>query len=157
MDLLAPINAAKDTWPVEKERSYGPWGISFAGDRWELRRTIVLEGKLKDGAFEDGTNRFVWYLDLQTLAPLYYAGYRKDGEVAGLGYYVWRWSEDRPGYPRWSGVPARPLRTLDQVGEAFVDWNDQHAVRIESGNQVGVPQSDKKLRRKLSVGSARIR
>lgn len=157
VDLLAPINSSRDTWPVDKSRGYGPWGISFASDRWELRRVIVLEGELREGEFEDRTRRFVWYLDLQTLAPLYYAGYRQNGDVAGIGYNVWRWSEDRPDYPRWPDAPDRPMRVLDLVGAAFVDWNDQHAVRIESGNQRALPPSDKKLRRSLSVSSARIR
>ena len=157
IDLLAPINARKDTWPLEKQRSYGPWGISFADDRWELRRVLVLEGTLREGAYEDGTRSFVWYLDLQTLTPLYYAAYRDEDEVAGIGYFVSRWSEDRLDYPRWPDDPERPMRKLDEIGAAFVDWNDQHAVRIESGDDVGVPESDRKLMRKLSVGSARPR
>ena len=157
IDVFAPINTGKDTWPVDKSRGYGPWGISFADDRWELRRAIVLEGERPEGQYEDGTTRFVWYLDLQTLTPLYYAAYRGEREVAGIGYFVSRWSEDRPDYPRWPDDPTRPVRKLDEIGAAFVDWNDQHAVRIESGDDVGVPESDKKLGRKLSVGSARIR
>ena len=158
-DLLAPINTARNTWPVDKDRGYGPWGISFADDRWEQRRVLVLDGKLKDGStpFEDGTVRFTWYLDLQTLVPLYYAAYRKSGDAAGVGYFVWRWSEDRPDYPRWPDDPARPVRVLDEVGYAMVDWNDQHAVRSESGAAVSIPEDEAKLRRSLSVGSAHLR
>jgi hypothetical protein len=158
VDLLAPINAAKGTWPVDADRGYGPWGISFADDRWEQRRVLVLDGKLKPGLdpFEDGTVRFVWYLDLQTLAPLYYAAYRKSGDAAGVGYFVSRWSEDRPDYPHWSDDPARPVRVLDPIGEAMVDWNDQHAVRAEQGRTVAVPTDETKLRRNLSVGSVRL-
>ena len=157
VDLLAPINAARKTWPETDDRGYGPWGISFADDRWELRRVLVLEGALKEGSFEDGTTRFVWYLDLQTLVALYYAAYRENGDVAGIGYFVYRWSEDDAEYPRWPDDEKRALRTLDQVGAAFVDWNDQHAVRIESGDQVSVPASDKKLKRQLSLSSVRVR
>ena len=155
-DVLAPINAKHDTWPRDKLRGYGPWGISFADDRWELRRVLVLEGKLRKGAFEDGTTHFVWYLDLQTLAPLYYAAYRANGNASGIGYFVSRWSDDRPDYPHWEDDPARPVRVLDNIGSALVDWNDQHAVRHEEGDEVSIPPSEAKLRRELSVGSARI-
>ena len=155
-DVLAPINAKNDTWPRDKLRGYGPWGISFAGDRWELRRVVVLEGKLRQGAFEDGTTHFVWYLDLQTLTPLYYAAYRAKGGASGIGYFVSRWSEDRPDYPHWEDDPSRPVRVLDAIGSALVDWNDQHAVRREQGDEVSIPASESKLRRELSVGSARI-
>ena len=157
-DLLAPINSAKNTWPVDRNRGYGPWGISFADDRWEQRRVLVLEGKLHEGEqpFEDGTLRFVWYLDLQTLMPLYYAAYRKSGAASGVGYFVWRWSEDRKDYPRWSDDAERPVRVLDLVGEAMVDWNDQHAVRLERGDTVAIPKDDAKLRRGLSTGSVRL-
>ncbi len=157
-DLLAPINTARNTWPVDKDRGYGPWGISFADDRWEQRRVIVLDGQLREGQeqFEDGTVRFTWYIDLQTLVPLYYASYRKSGDAAGVGYFVWRWSEDRPDYPHWPDDPARPMRVLDLVGYAMVDWNDQHAVRSESGAAVSIPPDETKLRRSLSVGSAHL-
>ncbi|MFI5315334.1 MAG: DUF1329 domain-containing protein [Myxococcota bacterium] len=155
-DLLAPINAAKSTWPVDKTRSYGPWGISFADDRWELRRAIELEGKLREGQLDDGTSRFVWYLDLQTLTPLYYAGYRANGDAAGIGYFIHRWSEDRGDYPHWEDDPNRPVRAIDEIGSAFVDWSHQHAVRFDTGNEVAVPESDAKLRHGLSVSSVRL-
>lgn len=156
-DLLAPINTHRDTYPVDGTRNFGPWGISFASDRWELRRVLVLDGSLKQGQFEDGATRYRWYLDLQTLAPLYYAAYRESGEVAGVGYFVMRWSEDREAYPRWPDDAERPVRVLDVVGEAWVDWNDQHAVRVELGDTVSVPPPDKKLDRMISLSSVRVR
>lgn len=155
-DLLAPINASKATWPQDQTRGYGPWGISFADDRWELRRVIVLEGKLREGKFEDGTTHFRWYLDLQTLTPLYYAAYGAKGDATGIGYFVSRWSEDRSDYPRWPDDPQRPVRVLDQIGAAFVDWSQQHAVRSDTGDQVSVPRSDEKLRQSISVGSVHL-
>ncbi len=155
-DVLAPINASKPNWPVAKDRNYGPWGISFADDRWELRRVIVLEGELREGKFEDNTQRFTWYLDLQTLQLLYYAGFKANGDAQGVGYWVRRWSEDSPDYPRWSDDPERPVRALDVIGSALVDWGAQHAVRADTGDAVAVPKDDAKLRRQLSIGSARV-
>ncbi len=154
-DVLAPINARNPAYPVDATRGFGPAGVSFASDRWELRRAIVLEGRFKEGSFGDGVSRYVWYVDLQTLVPLYYAAYRADSRQGGLGYFVGRWSEDRPDYPRWPDDPARPVRVIDQVGSALVDWNKQDAVRAEAWNAVSIPADDAKLVRQMSQSSLR--
>jgi hypothetical protein len=154
-DLLAPINANVPAYPQDEGRGFGPQGVSFATDRWDLRRVIVLEGRLREGAFADGVQRFRWYLDLQTLFPLYYAAYRSEGVQGGIGYFMGRWSEDRPDYPRWPDDAARPVRVVDQVASALVDWNNQDSVRFEAWTAVGVPPSDKKLQRMISQSSLR--
>ncbi len=155
-DLLAPINAIGAA-ARSATADFGPWGISFANERWELRRAIVLEGRLKEGSFEDHVERFVWYLDLQTLTPLYYEAYRAGDIPAGIGHFVGQWSEDRPGYPRWPDSPERPRRVIDSVGSAFADWNDQHAVRIETWDSVSVPPDDEEVLRLISKSSLRGR
>lgn len=154
-DVLAPINARLPAYPDDKERGFGPVGVSFASDRWELRRAIVLEGRFREGAFGDGVTRFRWYLDLQTLFPLYYAAYRQNETQGGLGYFVGRWSEDRPDYPRWPDDAARPVRVLDTIGTALVDWNNQDVVRTELWRAVSVPRDEKRLVRSLSQSSLR--
>ena len=157
-DVMAPLNTTGDVYPVDKNRGYGPWGISFASDRWEMRRALVLEGTVNDEAeLEDRTHRFIWYLDLQTLAPLYYLAFDKDGDSAGFGYYMSRWSDDRSDYPRWADDPERPIRSLDVIASAFVQWNDQHAVRFELGNAVSVPRDEDSLQRKMRISSMRAR
>jgi hypothetical protein len=152
-DLLAPINARVPAYPVDKLRGFGPAGVSFASDRWELRRAIVLEGRFKEGSFGDGVSRYIWYLDLQTLFPLYYAAYRSDSQPGGLGVFIGRWSEDRADYPHWADDPARPVRVLDQVGSGLIDWNKQDAVRAEAWQAVSIPSDEKKLVRKMSQSS----
>jgi hypothetical protein len=154
-DVLAPINARNPVYPVDQERGFGPVGVSFANDRWELRRAVVIEGRFKHGAFGDGVRRFVWYLDLQTLVPLYYAAYRAESLPGGLGYFAGRWSEDRPDYPRWPDDPERPVRVLDPVASALIDWNDQDSVRIEQWGTVSVPKDERKLARQLSQSGLR--
>jgi hypothetical protein len=154
-DVLAPINARAPIYPLDEQRGFGPAGVSFANDRWELRRALVLEGRLKEGSFGDGVQRYVWYLDLQTLFPLYYAAYRGDATQGGLGYFVGRWSEDRPDYPHWPDDPARPVRVLDGVGSALIDWNNQDSVRSEQWNAVSIPTDEKKLARQISQSSLR--
>jgi len=154
-DVLAPINARVPAYPVEKSRGFGPAGVSFASDRWELRRAIVLEGRFKQGSFGDGVSRYVWYIDLQTLFPLYYAAYRNDSERGGLGYFVGRWSEDRADYPRWADDAARPVRVIDQVGSGLIDWNKQDSVRAEAWEAVSIPSDETKLVRQMSQSSLR--
>ena len=42
-DVLTPINANTPSYPLDPQRDFGPWGLSFANDRWDLRRAVVLE------------------------------------------------------------------------------------------------------------------
>ena len=35
-------------YPTAEDRPFGPWGLSFASDRWDLRRALVIEGRAKD-------------------------------------------------------------------------------------------------------------
>jgi hypothetical protein len=156
-DVLAPINARVPAYPVDKSRGFGPAGVSFASDRWELRRAIVLEGRFKEGSFGDGVRRYVWYIDLQTLVPLYYAAYRNGDATGGLGYFVGRWSEDRADYPRWPDDAGRPVRVLDPVGSALIDWNQQESVRVEAWDMVSLPEDESALMRTMSQSSLRGR
>jgi len=156
-DLLTPINAQTPAYPLDKERGFGPYGISFANDRWDLRRALVIEGQLSEGQFNDGVTRYRWYLDLQTLQPLYYAAYHADGTSGGIGYFVGRWSEDRDDYPAWPDAPDRPVRVIDTVGIALVDWHQLEAVRIEAWSTVATPPKDKKIKRMISQSGLRGR
>jgi hypothetical protein len=154
-DVLAPINARVPAYPADKSRGFGPAGVSFASDRWELRRAIVLEGRFKEGSFGDGVSRYVWYIDLQTLVPLYYAAYRNGDAKGGLGYFVGRWSEDRADYPHWPDDAGRQVRVLDPVGSALIDWNQQDSVRVEAWDTVSLPEDEAKLVRQMSQTSLR--
>ena len=46
-DVLTPINAVNPMYPEVKDRNFGSWGISFASDRWDLRRALILESSYK--------------------------------------------------------------------------------------------------------------
>ena len=48
-DVLAPINASTPSYPDSPERDFGPLGLSFASDRWDLRRALVLELRTQGG------------------------------------------------------------------------------------------------------------
>jgi hypothetical protein len=150
-DLLAPINIAAPLWPAAPEREFGPWGLSFASDRWDLRRALVLEGKIKGKPRERGEARQVFYVDLQTLAPLYYISYDSEDEAIDVGIFAGRWSEDRPDYPKWPDDPQRPVRVIDSVGAAFANLAVDGSWRRESWEIVSVPPPDDELKRMESV------
>jgi hypothetical protein len=46
-----------------------PLGPSFADDRWDLRRALVLQARAKEGRGGDPVSRLVLCVDLQTLVP----------------------------------------------------------------------------------------
>lgn len=151
-DVLAPINAAVRCYPDTGDRDFGPWGLSFASDRWDLRRALVLEGTARDEKHGDGElARLVQYVDLQTLAPLYTITYDRDGETIDVGYYVGRWSEDRADYPRWPDAAERPVRVLDPTGAAFANIRETGGWRRESWDMVSTPPDDRAVRRMLSI------
>jgi hypothetical protein len=150
-DLLAPINVASPMWPEDAERDFGPWGLSFASDRWELRRALVLEGRVRGSPRERGEARQLFYVDLQTLVPLYYVSYDAKDEAIDVGVFAGRWSEDRSDYPKWPDDRLRPVRVIDSVGAAFANLGADGSWRRESWDIVSVPPPDDELERMESV------
>ncbi len=146
-DLLAPINAVNPAWPEDELRAFGPYGLSWASDRWDLRRALVLEGARRGDTEAGETARLRMWVDLQTLYPLYYVAYDAKGELIDVGYFVGRWSEDREDYPE------RPVRVIDSVGAGVANLQLRGSWRRESWDIVSVPPSDKEVRRALSIRS----
>jgi hypothetical protein len=151
-DLLAPVNARVPAYPEQKDREFGPWGLSFASDTWDLRRALVIEGRAKGTVGGDQVARQVLYVDLQTLAPLYYVSWDSRDELIDVGLYVGRWSEARADYPKWPQDPALPVRSIDSVGAAFANLSQGGGWRRESWTLVSVPPDDGKVKRMISVG-----
>jgi len=141
-DLLVPINARTKLHPTVSDRDFGPWGASFASDRWELRRALVLEAAPPGWKIHR-------YLDLETLFPLYHVE-DLDGAVTVI-QYVGRWSEDRDGYPRLPDARDSPVRVIDPVAQAMV--RAREVVRVEAWETVAVPEKPGRLQRLVSTGS----
>lgn len=151
-DVLTPINASNPMYPEEKGRDFGVWGVSFASDRWDLRRALVLEAKYKSpGEERERLARMVLHFDLQTLAPLYYQSWDKRGETVDVGMYVGRFSEDRDDYPDWPDDDERPVRVVDPVGAAFANVSERVGWRRESWDATSLPSNSKDERNKISV------
>ncbi len=150
-DVITPINARRAAFPEDPGRSFGPSGLSWASDRWDLRRALILEGSRRDADAGAAFARFRFWVDLQTLQPLYYTSYDAKGGLVQVGLFVGRWSEDRPDYPRWPDAPPRPVRVVDTVGAAFVNLATGAHWRRESWSMVSAPEDDRSLRREISL------
>jgi hypothetical protein len=152
-DVLAPINTVKAGYPAEPQRDFGPYGLSWASDRWDLRRALVLEGVPRQG-IERGDpdlGRVELWLDLQTLYPLCYASYDAKGQPIDVGYYVGRWSEDRAEYPKDPNEGGGAPRVIDPVGEAFANLRLRAGWRRESWEFVSAPEADRAVRHAVSL------
>lgn len=152
-DVLTPINAHTPSYPTDPERDFGPWGLSFGNDRWDLRRAVVLEGRAKAPRSGQQTVRFVQYIDLQSLAPLYYASWDFKDEQIDVGMHVGRWSEEREEYPPWPDDEDRQVRVIDSVGASFANISVDGGWRRESWEIVSTPPDDRTLKRELSVSN----
>jgi hypothetical protein len=150
-DVLTPLNATTASYPDSPDRDFGLWGLSFASDRWDLRRALVLDLRARSDAGSEIEARQLLYVDLQTLQPLYIATFDEKGEMTNVGMYAGRWSEDRPDYPRWPDDPARAVRVIDSVGAAFANLAESGSWRRESWANVSTPPPDDDVKRLLSI------
>jgi hypothetical protein len=114
-EVLAPLNGANLGWPDFPDRNYGPWGLSVANDRWDVRWAVVLRGTAKKEV--DGVAGVTLWVDWQTQQPLYFVTWRKSGALLDVGVLVHRYSGDSARYPAWpSGEPAN---VFDPVAAGF--------------------------------------
>ncbi|MFP8879992.1 MAG: DUF1329 domain-containing protein [Myxococcota bacterium] len=152
-DVLTPINSTVAGYPEDSERDFGPWGLSFASDTWDLRRAIVFEGRTKDQVGGDQVSRMILYIDLQTLSPLYYQSWDSRDEVVDVGMFVGRWSETQDDYPRWPDDDAREIRVIDSVGASFANLQEGGGWRRESWTILSTPLTDRQIKRQTSVSN----
>ena len=114
-EVLAPLNGNVQGWPQSEDRNYGPWGLSFASDRWDVRWAVVLHGRARREI--EGVAAVTLWLDWQTQQPLYFVTHRKNGTVLDVGVLVHRFSGDAARYPAWPS--GEPSNVFDPVGAAF--------------------------------------
>ena len=46
-EVLAPINVTRGGYPEDRERNFGPSGLSVGNDRWDVRYAVVIQGALE--------------------------------------------------------------------------------------------------------------
>jgi hypothetical protein len=142
LTLLAPMNSRVRGYPYSREQGFGPYGLSYANDSWELRRSVKIRFRPRNPdhpyAYKD------LYLDRQTLTPLYAFAYDQKGELWKIIWHNHRWSEDERietgqerWYAGWKGVPEP--RDLRIVSDTIVNVQTGTGNRIEFWDDHGTP------------------
>jgi len=151
--MLAPMNTKVKAYPYDKDHSFGPYGLSFADDRWDLRDAWVVRMTPRNS--DHPYHHKIIYIDKQTLAPLYSFAYDQKEELWKILWHNKRWSEDTSltgeWFPGWEGVPNP--RALVVISDIIVNVQTGTGNRIEFWDAHGTPLPSKgKIRRYIDVG-----
>jgi hypothetical protein len=140
-DLIAPMNSQVKGYPIDKDHNFGPFGLSYADDTWDLRQAVVIE--LHPRAADHPYSKKVIYIDEQAMEPLYSFAYDRKGELWKLIWHNHRWSED-PGFTEYKGWPGveRP-RDVTSVSDVIVNVQTGTGNRIEYWDRIGTPFDSK--------------
>jgi len=162
--VIHPLNAAKLGYPYNDTYNYGPYGFSYANDRWEVRDAFLIRFKPKN---EDHPYSYkdIW-IDKQTYQPLYSAAYDRKKELWKLIWHNFRWTEDwraqtpeqsdpkfKDGIynPPWEGIDE--VRTLRLASQIIVNVQSGTGNRIEVWDNQGMPPASKgDIRRLVDIG-----
>ncbi|MFP6640891.1 MAG: DUF1329 domain-containing protein, partial [Myxococcota bacterium] len=113
--VLAPLNGDNLGWPQVEGRNYGYSGLSVAGDRWDVRHAMVIEGALRERS--ETIRTLTIYIDYQTLQPLYWITRTDNGRLVEVGILVHRFTGDMPDYPTWAA--NEPTLVFEPVAASF--------------------------------------
>lgn len=152
-ELIAPLNARTEGWPLREGRNYGPSGLSLASDTWDIRWAVAIEGRARDA--NAPFPRVTYWIDVQSAQPLYVIRRAASGEVREIGALAHRYSGDLARYPAFPGGEA--ANVFDPVAAAFLTL-PSGGWRRESWNVRSVPRDERELRALVSTdGLARGR
>ena len=146
-EVLAPLNVTRPGYPVERDREFGPHGLSVASDRWDVRWAVVIEGRIRDDNQDYQT--LTLYIDYQTQQLLYAITRGSRSRILDVGMPLHRFSGDVMNYPEWPDGSLPDV--FDPVGEIFYRVADDSGWRRESWTIVSTPVNDSLLRRDLSL------
>jgi hypothetical protein len=149
-DIIAPSNSKVKGYPYDKNHNFGPYGLSYADDVWELRRAVKVRMKPKND--DHPYHHKDIYIDAQTLVPLYSFAYDQKEELWKIIWHNKRWSEaDAEYYEGWEGVPVP--RDHKVVSDMIVNVQTGTGNRIEFWDNEGTPLKSKgKVRRYIDIG-----
>ncbi len=149
MDLIAPVNSKVKAYPYTRDHNFGPYGLSLADDRWELRKAIKVRFTPKNPDHPYAHKDI--YIDRSTSEALSSFAFDRKNELWKIIYHNKRWSEDdHESYAGWEDVPE----PRDSVNVADVVINVQTGTgnRIEFWDANGTPLSSGKARQYIDVG-----
>ena len=158
-DVIAPFNSKVLAYPYNEDHNFGPYGLSYADDRWEMRHAWIVrfDPKNDDHPYD---HKEIW-IDKQTFEPLYSFAYDRKKELWKIIWHNHRWSEDwhendpvaKDGdwYEGWESVEEP--RDLRVISDMIVNVQTGTGNRIEFWNSHGTPLSSKgKIRRYIDIG-----
>jgi len=160
--VLAPANTKSLAYPYTDMYNFGPYGFSYASDRWELRKAWLVRfiPKNEDHPY---SHKDI-YIDEETYEPLYSFAYDRKGELWKIIWHNHRYSEDWNGvvnkdpkasdgvwYAGWENVPNP--KDLRVVSDIIVNVQTGTGNRIEFWDSEGTPLPTKgKVRRYIDIG-----
>jgi hypothetical protein len=151
--IIGPMNTKQKGYPYEEEQNFGPYGLSFADDRWELRKAVLIRmvPKNDDHPYH---HKDIW-IDKETLTAMYSFAYDRKEELWKIIWHNKRWSEDHSltgeWYEGWKEVPEP--RDLLIVSDMIVNTQTGTGNRIEFWDANGTPpKSHGRIRRFIDVG-----
>ena len=155
MKLLAPMDSKVGAYPYNKDHNFGPYGLSYADDVWDLRDAVKIRFVPKN---EDHPYSYKdIYLDEETLAPLYSFAYDRKEELWKIIWHNHRWSgttrewSDDDWYTGWENVPEP--RDMIVVSDTIVNVQTGTGNRIEFWDNNGSPLRSKgRIRRYIDIG-----
>jgi|GEM_PF-688941 len=155
MDIIAPVNSKVAAYPYKKDHNFGPYGLSYADDRWELRHAVKV--RFVPNNTDHPYHHKDIYIDRQTLTALYSFAYDRKEELWKIIWHNHRWSGDNltedkgDWYAGWEGVPEP--RDLRVISDTIVNVQTGTGNRIEFWDTHGTPlQSKGKVRRYIDIG-----
>jgi hypothetical protein len=158
-DVIAPYNTQKLAYPYTEDYNFGPYGYSYASDRWELRHAWIVRMDPKND-----DHPYAWkdiYIDKNTWDPLYSFAYDRKKELWKIVWHQRRYSGDWKGndprgkdgvwYSGWEGV--EDPKDVRVVSDIIVNIQTGTGNRIEFWDNHGTPLPTKgKIRRYLDLG-----
>jgi hypothetical protein len=159
-EIIAPMNSKVLAYPyTEDEYDFGPFGLSFANDRWELRRAWVIRFHPKDDGHPYHHKDL--YIDRETYVPLYSFAFDSKQELWKIIWHNHRYSEDWKGsdpkatdgvwYKGWGKIEEP--KDLRVIADVIVNVQAGTGNRIEFWNAQGTPYPSKgKIRRYIDIG-----
>jgi len=150
MDVLASVNSRVRAYPYTRDHNFGPYGLSFADDRWELRHAIKIQFVPKNP--DHPYSKKILYIDENSMEMLYSFAYDRKEELWKIIYHDKLWSEDgHPFYGGWEGVPEP--RDNIPVSDIVINVQTGTGNRIEFWDASGTPLPNAgKIRRYIDVG-----
>jgi len=149
-DVLATVNSQIKAYPYTRDHNFGPYGLSFADDRWELRHTFKFQFTPKNA--DHPYARKVIYIDKNTAEILYSFAYDQKGELWKVIYHNKIWSGDfQESHKPWEGVPE-PRDDMN-VADIVINVQTGTGNRIEAWDANGTPVANVgQVRRLIDVG-----